>query len=614
MNPAQVVPLIVAIPLVTATFVVILGESVPRRLVDSIALVATLASVLAAAFVFVHTLHEPIVYWFGGWYPRNGVAIGISFYAEPISSALSVFTATLTLMGFVFSWHYFESAGALFHALLLVLCGAVSGFLLTADLFNLFVFLELSTVAAVALTGFQSGSPGPLQGAWNFGVIGTIGAVCLLTGVALIYGRTGALNFAQAGASISGNADPLVVIAFAFIVCGVLVKDGVVPFHFWLSDAFAVAATPACAIFSAILVEMGAVVILRLYFILFSTALGAHEAAVRGLLLGFAATTAVLGAVLCVLQFHLKRLLAFATVSHIGLVLLAAALFIPEAIAGAMLYVVAHGLVIAALFLCTGILRQRFDTVEESELHGKARGYYGLLAIWVLAALGLTGIAPFPTSRADALIHSAVEHHGFLWVAWIFDISAILTTGAILRSAASVFFGWGPADSEKGEKGKGAHEREAKGKGRHVEHIMLVPAALLVAFAIALTFAPGVESVPLRAATDLHDGTTIRDRILRNTHSPLHPADAEQLRRLHQEPVAKKYGLKTGGMNVGFAFLVAAVSLGRKRLRLAKSKVLRAPVRALHSIHNGAVGDYAAWLTAGVAVFTGALLLLWHAG
>src|SRR5690348_12155479 len=610
MNPAAIIPVIVGVPLAAAAALAATGKSLPRRLSDSVAILTTVVCGACGCFVFIQVLRQPIVYWFGGWYPRRGVALGISFYADPVAASLCVLTALLTCMAFIYSWYYFESAGTHYHALMLVLSGGICGFLLTADLFNMFVFFELSTVAAVALCGYHSESPGPLQGAWNFGIICTVAAVTMLTGIALLYGRTGALNFAQAGASLANNPDPLVLTAFAFIACGIMVKGGFAPFHFWLADAHAVAATPACVLFSGIMVEMAAVVVLRLYFVVFSTAAGDREWAVRAVLLGFASATAVLGAIMSLLQSHLKRLLAYSTISHVGLVLLAGAMLAPEAIGCAMLYIIAHGLVKSSLFLCTGALKQRFDAIDESELHGRARGWYSLAAIYTLGAIGLAAAPLFLSGRADSLVEATVRNHGFHWVLWVFSFSGIVTAGAVLRSSGAVFAGWGPREGNR-SKGSGG-EREASASGRKVEKIMIVPAALLIAFAIGLSFTPGLDHIVLRAATDFHDGTRIRGRIMNTTHAPLRQADARREKELREEPVAEKYSVKRGLINVALACFLAFLALNRDRLRLTSLRVLTRPASLLRRVHTGTVGDYAAWFAAGVAVFSGVILLLFR--
>ena len=155
-------------------------------------------------------------------------------------------------MALVFSWAYLEEAALLFDTLMLVCCAAMCGFALSGDLFNMFVWLELMGVAAYALTGFEVKEIGPLQGAVNFAIVNGIGGYLIVIGIALAYARTGALNLAQIGVTLTtAGGRGLVVVAMTLVVCGFLCKAAVVPFHLWLADAYAVAPAPVCAVFNA---------------------------------------------------------------------------------------------------------------------------------------------------------------------------------------------------------------------------------------------------------------------------------------------------------------------------------------------------------------------------
>src|SRR4029079_6821014 len=126
---------------------------------------------------------------------------------------------------------------------------------------------------------------GPLQGAINFAVTNTLGAYCVLIGIGLFYGRTGALNLAQIGQALAGHKpDGLVVVAFALVACGFLVKGAIVPFHFWLADAHAVAPTPVCVLFSRVMVELGLYGVARVYWTAFEGVPGSHAGGLKALL------------------------------------------------------------------------------------------------------------------------------------------------------------------------------------------------------------------------------------------------------------------------------------------------------------------------------------------
>ncbi len=152
-----------------------------RLLAQAVALVATVATIVICGLQLALAIrHGVAVYWFGGWHPHHGVALGISFAIDPFGAGLACFCAVLTLAAQVFSWRHFESVGHAFPALLLVLMAAIIGFCESGDLFNMFVFFELMTATAIALTAHRSDQRAPLQGALNFGISNAIGGFLVL--------------------------------------------------------------------------------------------------------------------------------------------------------------------------------------------------------------------------------------------------------------------------------------------------------------------------------------------------------------------------------------------------------------------------------------------------
>jgi multicomponent Na+:H+ antiporter subunit D len=241
----------VAIPLFVAALLIGTATIVHRRLVDAVAILTAASVAVLCLYLVSQAGKGPLIYWFGGWTPRQGVVPGISFVIDPIGASVAALAAVLATAAFVFSWRYFDAVGTLFHVLMLVFLAAMVGFAMTGDLFNLFVFFELMSVSAYALTGYKIEESGPLQGALNFAITNSLGAFLLLWGIALLYGRTGALNLAKIGQSlVQGPVDALVITAFILLAAGFFVKAAIVPFHFWLADAHAVAPTPVCILFS----------------------------------------------------------------------------------------------------------------------------------------------------------------------------------------------------------------------------------------------------------------------------------------------------------------------------------------------------------------------------
>ena len=184
-----------------------------RRLAGVVAVLAVLASAGLCAAALVEAHGDTLVVWFGGWEPRAGVAVGIDFAVDPIGAAMALFVAVLGVAALVMCIEVIQVEDNLFDAIALVFIAAMVGFCLTGDLFNLFVFFELMSVCAYVLVGYEIRKRAPLEGSLTFAITNSIGSILLLCGIALLYGRTGALNLAQMGRALAeGPADGLVVV------------------------------------------------------------------------------------------------------------------------------------------------------------------------------------------------------------------------------------------------------------------------------------------------------------------------------------------------------------------------------------------------------------------
>ncbi len=600
-------PLPVVIPLSAAAILAALNKFMARRLSEALAITATVATGGICGELLLKSATQPVIHWFGGWTPRAGVALGISFVIDPIGAGAAVFTCLLMLAALVFSLHYFDTIGTLFHVLMLGFLGAMCGFALTGDLFNLFVFFELMSASAFALCGYKVEEPESMQGALNFAITNTVGAFLVLSGIGLLYGRTGALNMAQIGRTLGGNLDGLVITAFVFITAGFFVKAAVIPFHFWLADAHAVAPTPVCVLFSGIMVELGIYAVLRVYWTIFDGPFAAHRGDVRALLLTVGAVTAVVGAVMCFGQGHIKRLLAFSTISHVGLLTIGFGVLKAGALAGLAVYVVGHGMVKAALFLVAGVLLHRFGSVDELELQGRARQLRGTSWVFLLAGLGLASMPGFATFRGESAIMDSAKEIGQGWLHAVFFVSAMLTAGAVVRVWGRVFRGLGKGEeAETATAKKIREERETKPVSHGIPAVMYAPAAALVLLAIAIGLTPGVARVTRTAAILMQDRAGYQARVLE--HARIAVAPAPEKHTPMGESLAWSLAASAAALGVGF--------LSLSRYWPGKDALTRPAaitVRNLRKIHSGHVGDYVAFLTFGVAAFGIALALLVHA-
>ncbi|MFF4520922.1 complex I subunit 5 family protein [Streptomyces bluensis] len=599
---ADLLPLAVAVPLFGAVVLAIGGRWLPRVAIDALATAWAALEVAGLAVLWQRTGDGHSVSWLGGWYPVRGESVGIVLVGDRIGIGLALLAGALVLAVVVYSWRYFDEppvqhAGT-FPALILLFEAGMCGFALTGDLFDAFVFFELMGAAAYALTGYRIEDPRPVQGALIFGVVNSLGAYCTLLGIGLLYARTGELGLAQIGLKLAGHhADSLLTAAFVLVITGLLVKAAVVPFHFWLPDAHAVAPTPVCMLLSGVMVELGLYGTLRIYWVVLSGPHGIAPPHLRATFVAAGVLTALVGAVMCWQQRHLKRMLAFSTVGHVGLFLIGMALLTPEGVAGVALYVAAHAGVKAALFATAGVLLDRHGSVDEHGLYGRGRDLPLVGALFGLGGLALAGLPPFGTALGKAVTeHAAGER--FPWLPVVFVLVSAATGGAVLRACARIFAGVGPRPREHddGTETTGSGEApEIRDPQRPVPIPMLaVPAALLCASLVA-GLLPGFGSALAHAARQFTDRTAYTAAVFGHAVTPSAPLP---------EVGWSVEGVLLSLASTALAALFAAAAVWGTGLpwhgvgRAVRQRVVL-PLRRLHSGH---LGDYVTWLVVGVAV------------
>lgn len=359
----------------------------------------------------------------GGW----GAPLGIDLAVDGLSAAMLLLTQTVALLLAIHARSYFKAddpAGAWFWPLTGFLTAGLNALFVSADLFNLYVTLELVGLAAVGLIAAGGGAQ-QVAAALRYLFATLVGSGAYLLGVALLYGTYGTVSIASLLPLVTADAPRLVWIAGGLMVAGLMLKTALFPFHFWLPPAHGGAAAPVSALLSALVVKASFYLILRLWLGPLQPVLPAFSWPMAGL--GSAAI--FWGSWQAIRAVKLKRLIAYSTVAQLGyLFLIFPLLAAPEALEAGVMQIFAHGLAKAGMFAAAGVI---IKATGEDTVAGLAGAVERLpVAMFAFALAGMTLMGPPPSSGflAKWLIIEAALVHGY----WI--IAVVVLAGGLLAA------------------------------------------------------------------------------------------------------------------------------------------------------------------------------------
>ncbi len=461
-------PVIAVMGQFLAAFLVAIFGSKSRKASQAITLIAS-----ACAFVLVCLLIKPVAldgqiisYWMGNWEPVSGYAIGIGYEMDALGLFFAVLVSFIILMSAIYSLRYLEHDEAVdrYYTLFLMLSGSLLGLVMTGDLFNMFIMIEIMTFSAVGLTAFRNYIPEALEAAMKYLVIGSVGSSMTLAGVALLYAQTHTLNMAQVAAKIgamqaSGGLTPTVVFAFGLMFVGFGIKSFMFPFHTPVADAHPVAPTSFSMVFSTMVIKAGVYGLIRIAYIVFQVM---DKSSVQILITAFGCVTMFLGVTMALAQHDFKRLLAFHSISQIGYIITALGLGTALGLTGSLFHVMNHTLFKALLFMCAGAVLHMTGSKNLDELGGLSKKMPHTTICFLIAAFSIAGIPPFNGFASKWMIYQAtyekaVESGNFFYalVTVVAVVVSVLTLASFIKVTMSVFFGQLP------EKYKDAKEAPA---------------------------------------------------------------------------------------------------------------------------------------------------------
>lgn len=381
---------------------------------------------------------EPLRYALGAWMPP----VGIEFVLDPLAAYM---TGLITFMGIVALVYAPRSLATeapgkesfTYPAMLLLLTG-LTGISLTGDVFNLYVFLEISAIAAYAL--LATGDRNAPVAVFRYLLIGSLGGGFYLMGVAFLYFSAGTLNMADLQARLPDLVENRAVItAAAFMIVGLGVKMALFPMHFWLPDVYTNAPSAVAGLIAPIMTKVSAYAIVRFFLDVFPPGFLTEAVPVASTVGWLSAGGILFGSVLALAQQDYRRMLAYSSVGQIGYVGLGIGLANPIGLIGGLLHILNHALMKGCLFFIGGAVRYRAGVTRIPEMRGMGRVMPWTMAVFVVAALAMIGIPPTAGFFSKWYLILGTLEAGNWWWFGVIILSSLLTAVYFFRTVEMIF-------------------------------------------------------------------------------------------------------------------------------------------------------------------------------
>ncbi len=479
----HLLPLFVAIPLLAAFLNALLGKKI-KRLSDLLSAVATFA--LAAASIYSVLLFKEtgvIVYKVGGWVPP----IGITMVMDGLTLLMLVTVNIIAFLVSIYSIDYMEKYTEKwnFYCLFLLMLAGMNGVIISGDMFNLYVFLEIAAISSYALVAFGTEHE-ELEAAFKYAVMGTLASSFILLGIVFLYSFTSTLNMADMSMELAKRGpSQIVLLVSVLFLMGFGLKSALVPFHAWLPDAHPSAPAPISAMLSGVLIKsLGVYAMIRVFF----SVLGASPQ-VLSILMTIGTISIIVGACLALGQWDFKRLLAYSSINQIGYVILGIALGTPLGILGGVFHLLNHSVFKSLLFLNSGAVEYATGTRDLQKMGGLKEKMPVTANTSLVGSMSIAGIPPFNGFWSKMIIIVACVQAGhFAHASWAV-LASILTLAYFMKVQRYAFFG---------------ELKEGLCRVKEVPLFMKVSMVVLAILCVAggLLLIPGLSGGILNAASD----------------------------------------------------------------------------------------------------------------
>lgn len=416
-----------------------------------VAFVSLVLMVLSVHSLF--SFEETTIYAVGGWQPAENVPIGIHLVSDGLSRFMLLIVNTLAFFCAVFAMDYMKSytGQKYFYTLFSLQLAGLNGVVLAGDMFNLFVFMEVTAKASYALVAFGVKQT-EIEASFKYQVMGGLASLFLLFGITMLYWMTSTLNMADISLVLRNSGieyNSTLRFAQLFLIAGIGIKAAMIPFHAWLPDAHSSAPSPVSAMLSGVVIKaLGIYVFLRLFINVFEPDIFISQ--VFAILGGISMTA---GVILAIGAWDLKRLLAYHSISQMGYVLMGIGIAMgvlastgPSAtvaltLTGALFHMINHAVFKGLLFLSAGSIKHATGTVHLTCMGGLARYMPLTMAASFIASMAIAGIPPFNGFFSKFSIIVAAIQGGYYVRATLGIIVGIITLASFLKFQRYAFFG-----------------------------------------------------------------------------------------------------------------------------------------------------------------------------
>ncbi len=347
-----------------------------------------LSNLIISALVFIEAMNNPIVSVLGGWQPPYGIV----FIVGPLGSMLALLISSISMLTwFYLPPHIKEGNETKFYMLFVLLMAGATGMVLTGDLFNLFVFMEITSIASFSLLAYSRGKDEKeaIEATIKYMIIGSISSAFFLIGIALLYGVTGTLNMADLAARIPQANHNVVILSVVMIITALGIEAEMFPLNGWTPDAYTGASHPVSVMFASVVVKAGFFALIRVIFLVYS---GASEA--LQILLIFGLFTLFVGESSALRQTDLKRMLAYSSIGQMGLLLVAFSLGNQTALVGGLYAMLNHAIAKGLLFMAAGSFILAIGTRDIRALDGMGKRMPITSVLFTIGAFSIMGL-PF---------------------------------------------------------------------------------------------------------------------------------------------------------------------------------------------------------------------------